>query len=144
MKLKSFMTATLAIGVLATGGVAIASNEVSAAQKDNQPATQKVEDFDNVPYTITVDGTIAFNQSHFKFKKNSQLSYLDLGNKVKAALNDERGVTSKNIRNAKSAVYTITWKDGSKKEVDLMKDSYPANLFDASSIKQIDINVNSM
>ena len=33
--------------------------------------------------------------SHILSSKNSQLSYLDLGNKVKAALNDERGVTSK-------------------------------------------------
>ncbi|HDJ6452427.1 TPA: MAP domain-containing protein, partial [Staphylococcus aureus] len=73
--------------------------------------------------------------------KDSQLSYLDLGNKVKALLYDERGVTPEKIRNAKSAVYTITWKDGSKKEVDLKKDSYTANLFDSNSIKQIDINV---
>ncbi|HDA5109072.1 TPA: MAP domain-containing protein, partial [Staphylococcus aureus] len=28
-----------------------------------------------------------------------------------------------------------------KKEVDLKKDSYTANLFDSNSIKQIDINV---
>ncbi|WP_446289345.1 DUF2929 family protein, partial [Staphylococcus aureus] len=38
--------------------------------------------------------------------KDSQLSYLDLGNKVKALLYDERGVTPEKIRNAKSAVYT--------------------------------------
>ena len=140
MKLKSFMTATLAIGVLATGGVAIASNEVSAAQKDNQPATQKLKILIMYHIQLLLMARL-LSISHILSSKNSQLSYLDLGNKVKAALNDERGVTSKNIRNAKSAVYTITWKDGSKKEVDLMKDSYPANLFDASSIKQIDINV---
>ena len=69
----------------------------------------------NVPYTIAVDGIMAFNQSYLNLPKDSQLSYLDLGNKVKALLYDERGVTPEKIRNAKSAVYTITWKDSSKK-----------------------------
>ena len=135
MKLKSFITVTLALGMIATTGATVTSNEVSAAEKDKLPATQKAK------YTIAVDGIMAFNQSYLNLPKDSQLSYLDLGNKVKALLYDERGVTPEKIRNAKSAVYTITWKDGSKKEVDLKKDSYTANLFDSNSIKQIDINV---
>ncbi|HDC5721888.1 TPA: MAP domain-containing protein [Staphylococcus aureus] len=141
MKLKSFITVTLALGMIATTGATVASNEVSAAEKDKLPATQKAKEMQNVPYTIAVDGIMAFNQSYLNLPKDSQLSYLDLGNKVKALLYDERGVTPEKIRNAKSAVYTITWKDGSKKEMDLKKDSYTANLFDSNSIKQIDVNV---
>ncbi len=140
MKLKSFITVTLALGMIATTGATVASNEVSAAEKDNNSATQKAKEMQNVPYTIAVDGIMAFNQSYLNLPKKSQLSYLDLGNKVKALLYDERGVTPEKIRNAKNpAVYTITWKDSSKKEVDLKKDSYTANLFDSNSIKQIGI-----
>ena len=40
MKLKSFMTATLAIGVLATGGVAIASTRSSAAKGQSTSNTK--------------------------------------------------------------------------------------------------------
>ncbi len=43
MKLKSFITVTLALGMIATTGATVASNEVSAAEKDKQPATQKLK-----------------------------------------------------------------------------------------------------
>ena len=85
-------------------------------QKGQTTGNSKAKEMQNVPYTIAVDGIMAFNQSYLNLPKDSQLSYLDLGNKVKALLYDERGVTPEKIRNAKSAVYTITWKDGSKKK----------------------------
>ena len=86
MKLKSFITVTLALGMIATTGATVAGNEVSAAEKDKLPATQKAKEMQNVPYTIAVDGIMAFNQSYLNLPKDSQLSYLDLGNKVKALL----------------------------------------------------------
>ena len=102
MKLKSFITVTLALGMIATTGATVASNEVSAAERTN--GNSKAKEMQNVPYTA-VDGIMAFNQSYLNLPKDSQLSYLDLGNKVKALLYDERGVTPEKIRNAKSAVY---------------------------------------
>lgn len=44
MKLKSFITVTLALGMIATTGATVASNEVSAAEKDKLPATQKAKE----------------------------------------------------------------------------------------------------
>ncbi len=82
MKLKSFITVTLALGMIATTGATVTSNEVSAAGK-GQPATQKAKEMQNVPYTIAVDGIMAFNQSYLNLPKDSQLSYLDLGIKLK-------------------------------------------------------------
>ncbi len=71
MKLKSFITVTLALGMIATtGATPAASNEVSAAEKDKQPATQKAKEMQNVPYTIAVDGIMAFNQSYLNLPKN--------------------------------------------------------------------------
>ncbi|EVB68425.1 hypothetical protein O634_02783, partial [Staphylococcus aureus M0604] len=43
MKLKSFITVTLALGMIATTGATVTSNEVSAAEKDKLPATQKAK-----------------------------------------------------------------------------------------------------
>ncbi len=43
MKLKSFITVTLALGMIATTGATVAGNEVSAAEKDKLPATQKAK-----------------------------------------------------------------------------------------------------
>ena len=42
MKLKSFITVTLALGMIATTGATVAGNEVSAAERD-KPATQKLK-----------------------------------------------------------------------------------------------------
>ncbi len=61
MKLKSFITVTLALGIIATTGATVAGNEVLyAAEKDKLPATQKAKEMQNVPYTIAVDGIMAF------------------------------------------------------------------------------------
>ncbi|SAO35877.1 cell surface like-protein Map-w [Staphylococcus aureus] len=51
MKLKSFITVTLALGMIATTGATVASNEVSAAEKDKLPATQKAKEMQNLPFT---------------------------------------------------------------------------------------------
>ncbi|MDN8943445.1 MAP domain-containing protein, partial [Staphylococcus aureus] len=119
-----FITVTKALGMNATTGATEAGNEESAAEKDKIPATQKAKEMQNVTYTIAENVIKSINQSYLNLTKDSKLSYLDLGNIVISLLYYERGVTPEKIRNAKSAVYKISWKDGSKKEVDLKKDSY--------------------
>ena len=41
MKLKSFITVTLALGMIATTGATVTSNEVSAAEKDKTTGNSK-------------------------------------------------------------------------------------------------------
>ncbi|EGG62644.1 hypothetical protein SA21189_2037 [Staphylococcus aureus subsp. aureus 21189] len=69
MKLKSFITVTLALGMIATTGATVAGNEVSAAEKDKLPATQKAKEMQNVPYTIDSRWHYGFQSILLKFTK---------------------------------------------------------------------------
>ncbi len=55
MKLKSFVTATLALGLLSTVGAALPSHEASA-DSNNGYKEMTVDGYHTVPYTISVDG----------------------------------------------------------------------------------------
>ncbi|WP_187418099.1 extracellular adherence protein Eap/Map [Staphylococcus aureus] len=146
MKFKSLITTTLALGVLASTGANFNTNEASAAAKplDKSSSTlhhghSKIQ----VPYTITVNGTSQNILSSLTFNKNQQISYKDLENKVKSVLYFNRGISDIDLRLSKQAEYTIHFKNGTKKVVDLKSGIYTADLINTSDIKAISVNVDT-
>ncbi len=69
MKLKSFVTATLALGLLSTVGAALPSHEASA-DSNNGYKEMTVDGYHTVPYTISVDGITALHRTYFIFPEN--------------------------------------------------------------------------
>ncbi|HDD7601415.1 TPA: extracellular adherence protein Eap/Map [Staphylococcus aureus] len=146
MKFKSLITTTLALGVLASTGANFNTNEASAAAKplDKSSSTlhhghSKIQ----VPYTITVNGTSQNILSSLTFNKNQQISYKDLENKVKSVLYFNRGISDIDLRLLKQAEYTVHFKNGTKKVVDLKSGIYTADLINTSDIKAISVNVDT-
>ncbi|PZI98538.1 MAP domain-containing protein [Staphylococcus aureus] len=146
MKFKSLITKTLALGVLASTGANFNTNEASAAAKplDKSSSTlhhghSKIQ----VPYTITVNGTSQNILSSLTFNKNQQISYKDLENKVKSVLYFNRGISDIDLRLSKQAEYTVHFKNGTKKVVDLKSGIYTADLINTSDIKAISVNVDT-
>ncbi|HDY4664575.1 TPA: extracellular adherence protein Eap/Map [Staphylococcus aureus] len=146
MKFKALITTTLALGVLASTGANFNTNEASAAAKplDKSSSTlhhghSKIQ----VPYTITVNGTSQNILSSLTFNKNQQISYKDLENKVKSVLYFNRGISDIDLRLSKQAEYTVHFKNGTKKVVDLKSGIYTADLINTSDIKAISVNVDT-
>ncbi|HAR5602001.1 TPA: MAP domain-containing protein [Staphylococcus aureus] len=146
MKFKSLITTTLALGVLASTGANFNTNEASAAAKplDKSSSTlhhghSKIQ----VPYTIAVNGTSQNILSSLTFNKNQQISYKDLENKVKSVLYFNRGISDIDLRLSKQAEYTVHFKNGTKKVVDLKSGIYTADLINTSDIKAISVNVDT-
>ncbi|PZJ43897.1 MAP domain-containing protein [Staphylococcus aureus] len=146
MKFKSLITTTLALGVLASTGANFNTNEASAAAKplDKSSSTlhhghSKIQ----VPYTITVNGTSQNILSSLTFNKNQQISYKDLENKVKSVLYFNRGISDIDLRLSNQAEYTVHFKNGTKKVVDLKSGIYTADLINTSDIKAISVNVDT-
>ncbi|CXE67161.1 MHC class II analog (pseudogene) [Staphylococcus aureus] len=146
MKFKSLITTTLALGVLASTGANFNTNEASAAAKplDKSSSTlhhghSKIQ----VPYTITVNDTSQNILSSLTFNKNQQISYKDLENKVKSVLYFNRGISDIDLRLSKQAEYTVHFKNGTKKVVDLKSGIYTADLINTSDIKAISVNVDT-
>ncbi|CPP35176.1 MHC class II analog (pseudogene) [Staphylococcus aureus] len=146
MKFKSLITTTLALGVLASTGANFNTNEASAAAKplDKSSSTlhhghSKIQ----VQYTITVNGTSQNILSSLTFNKNQQISYKDLENKVKSVLYFNRGISDIDLRLSKQAEYTVHFKNGTKKVVDLKSGIYTADLINTSDIKAISVNVDT-
>ncbi|HFD6550049.1 TPA: extracellular adherence protein Eap/Map [Staphylococcus aureus] len=146
MKFKSLITTTLALGVIASIGANFNTNEASAAAKplDKSSSTlhhghSKIQ----VPYTITVNGTSQNILSSLTFNKNQQISYKDLENKVKSVLYFNRGISDIDLRLSKQAEYTVHFKNGTKKVVDLKSGIYTADLINTSDIKAISVNVDT-
>ncbi|MGK8594843.1 extracellular adherence protein Eap/Map [Staphylococcus aureus] len=96
-----------------------------------------------VPYTITVNGTSQNILSNLTFNKNQNISYKDLEGKVKSVLESNRGITDVDLRLSKQAKYTVNFKNGTKKVIDLKSGIYTANLINSSDIKSININVDT-
>lgn len=120
MKLKSFVTATLALGLLSTVGAALPSHEASA-DSNNGYKEMTVDGYHTVPYTISVDGITALHRTYFIFPENKNVLYQEIDSKVKNELASQRGVTTEKINNAQTATYTLTLNDGNKKVVNLKK-----------------------
>ncbi|CFN58416.1 MHC class II analog (pseudogene) [Staphylococcus aureus] len=131
---------------LASTGANFNTNEASAAAKplDKSSSTlhhghSKIQ----VPYTITVNGTSQNILSSLTFNKNQQISYKDLENKVKSVLYFNRGISDIDLRLSKQAEYTVHFKNGTKKVVDLKSGIYTADLINTSDIKAISVNVDT-
>ncbi|HFN8890951.1 MAP domain-containing protein [Staphylococcus sp. HMSC34H10] len=140
MKLKSFVTATLALGLLSTVGAALPSHEASA-DSNNGYKELTMDGKHTVPYTISVDGITALHRTYFVFPENKKVLYQEIDSKVKNELAPQRGVTTEKINNAQTATYTLTLNDGNKKVVNLKKNDDAKNSIDPSTIKQIQIVV---
>lgn len=139
MKLKSFVTATLALGLLSTVGAALPSHEASA-DSNNGYKELTMDGKHTVPYTISVDGITALHRTYFVFPENKKVLYQEIDSKVKNELASQRGVTTEKINNAQTATYTLTLNDGNKSSESKENDD-AKNSIDPSTIKQIQIVV---
>ncbi|MBE5661227.1 extracellular adherence protein Eap/Map [Staphylococcus sp. SS21] len=146
MKFKSLITTTLALGVIASTGANFNTNEASAAAKQLDKSSSSLHhgySKINVPYTITVNGTSTNILSSLTLNKNQNISYKDLENKVKSVLKSNRGISDIDLRLSKQAKYTVHFKNGTKKVIDLKSGVYTANLINTSDIKAISVNVDT-
>ncbi|GBW38834.1 extracellular adherence protein Eap/Map, partial [Staphylococcus aureus] len=146
MKFKSLITTTLALGVIASTGANFNTNEASAAAKplDKSSSTlhhghSKIQ----IPYTITVNGTSQNILSSLTFNKNQNISYKDIENKVKSVLYFNRGISDIDLRLSKQAEYTVHFKNGTKRVIDLKSGIYTADIINTSDIKAISVNVDT-
>ncbi|HDJ4543328.1 TPA: extracellular adherence protein Eap/Map [Staphylococcus aureus] len=146
MKFKSLITTTLALGVIASTGANFNTNEASAAAKplDKSSSTlhhghSKIQ----IPYTITVNGTSQNILSNLTFNKNQNISYKDLEGKVKSVLESNRGISDIDLRLSKQAEYTVHFKNGTKRVIDLKSGIYTADIINTSDIKAISVNVDT-
>ncbi|WP_337130620.1 extracellular adherence protein Eap/Map [Staphylococcus aureus] len=146
MKFKSLITTTLALGVIASTGANFNTNEASAAAKPLDKSSSTLHHGHSniqIPYTITVNGTSQNILSSLTFNKNQNISYKDLEGKVKSVLESNRGITDVDLRLSKQAKYTVNFKNGTKKVIDLKSGIYTANLINSSDIKAISVNVDT-
>ncbi|HEH1125089.1 TPA: extracellular adherence protein Eap/Map [Staphylococcus aureus] len=146
MKFKSLITTTLALGVLASTGANFNNNEASAAAKPLDKSSSSLHhgySKVHVPYAITVNGTSQNILSSLTFNKNQNISYKDLEDRVKSVLKSDRGISDIDLRLSKQAKYTVYFKNGAKKVIDLKAGIYTADLINTSEIKAININVDT-
>ena len=146
MKFKSLITTTLALGVIASTGANFNTNEASAAAKPLDKSSSTLHHGHSniqIPYTITVNGTSQNILSSLTFNKNQNISYKDIENKVKSVLYFNRGISDIDLRLSKQAEYTVHFKNGTKKVIDLKAGIYTANLINSSDIKSININLDT-
>ncbi|HGZ4615174.1 TPA: extracellular adherence protein Eap/Map [Staphylococcus aureus] len=146
MKFKSLITTTLALGVLASTGANFNNNEASAAAKPLDKSSSSLHhgySKVHVPYAITVNGTSQNILSSLTFNKNQNISYKDLEDRVKSVLKSDRGISDIDLRLSKQAKYTVYFKNGTKKVIDLKAGIYTADLINTSEIKGININVDT-
>ncbi|EVZ22754.1 extracellular adherence protein Eap/Map [Staphylococcus aureus] len=146
MKFKSLITTTLASGVLASTGANFNNNEASAAAKPLDKSSSSLHhgySKVHVPYAITVNGTSQNILSSLTFNKNQNISYKDLEDRVKSVLKSDRGISDIDLRLSKQAKYTVYFKNGTKKVIDLKAGIYTADLINTSEIKAININVDT-
>ncbi|HCU9216933.1 extracellular adherence protein Eap/Map [Staphylococcus aureus] len=146
MKFKSLITTTLALGVLPSTGANFNNNEASAAAKPLDKSSSSLHhgySKVHVPYAITVNGTSQNILSSLTFNKNQNISYKDLEDRVKSVLKSDRGISDIDLRLSKQAKYTVYFKNGTKKVIDLKAGIYTADLINTSEIKAININVDT-
>ncbi|HIA6868259.1 TPA: extracellular adherence protein Eap/Map [Staphylococcus aureus] len=146
MKFKSLITTTLALGVIASTGANFNTNEASAAAKPLDKSSSTLHHGHSniqIPYTITVNGTSQNILSSLTFNKNQNMSYKDIENKVKSVLYFNRGISDIDLRLSKQAEYTVHFKNGTKKVIDLKSGIYTADLINTSDIKAISVNVDT-
>ncbi|PZH53353.1 extracellular adherence protein Eap/Map [Staphylococcus aureus] len=146
MKFKSLITTTLALGVIASTGANFNTNEASAAAKPLDKSSSSLHHGHSniqIPYTITVNGTSQNILSSLTFNKNQNISYKDIENKVKSVLYFNRGISDIDLRLSKQAEYTVHFKNGTKRVIDLKSGIYTADLINTSDIKAISVNVDT-
>ncbi|TLW61379.1 MAP domain-containing protein [Staphylococcus aureus] len=146
MKFKSLITTTLALGVIASTGANFNTNEASAAAKPLDKSSSTLHHGHSniqIPYTITVNGTSQNILSSLTFNKNQNISYKDIENKVKSVLYFNKGISDIDLRLSKQAEYTVHFKNGTKRVIDLKSGIYTADLINTSDIKAISVNVDT-
>lgn len=94
-----------------------------------------------VPYTIAVNGTSTLILSDLKFTGDPRVGYKDITKKVKSVLKHDRGIGERELKYAKKATYTVHFKNGKKKVINLNSKISQLNLLYVQDIKKIDIDV---
>ena len=94
-----------------------------------------------VPYTIAVNGTSTPILSDLKFTGDPRVGYKDISKKVKSVLKHDRGIGERELKYAKKATYTVHFKNGTKKVININSNISQLNLLYVQDIKKIDIDV---
>ncbi|CDR67426.1 MAP domain-containing protein [Staphylococcus schweitzeri] len=143
MKFKSLITTTVAIGILASSGVNLNQGHANTAYKvPTSSHHSNINDNYNIFYNIDVDGTSLYKLSSFSFsKKEPKIGYSKLTKRVKEALKHDRGINENKLSNVHKATYTVHFKNGTKRVINLKSNIFSADLINIYDIKEIDINV---
>lgn len=143
MKFKSLITTTVAIGILASSGVNLNQGHANTAYKvPTSSHHSNINDNYNIFYNIDVDGTSLYKLSSFSFsKKEPKIGYSKLTKRVKESLKHDRGINENKLRNVHKATYTVHFKNGTKRVINLKSNIFSADLINIYDIKKIDINV---
>ncbi|EOD8185967.1 MAP domain-containing protein [Staphylococcus aureus] len=144
MKFKSLITTTLALGVIASTGANFNTNEASAAAKPLDKSSSTLHHGHSniqIPYTITVNGTSQNILSNLSFSNKPWTNYKNLTSQIKSVLKHDRGISEQDLKYAKKAYYTVYFKNGGKRILQLNSKNYTANLVHAKDVKRIEITV---
>ncbi|TXO38271.1 MAP domain-containing protein, partial [Staphylococcus aureus] len=143
MKFKSLITTTVAIGILASTGANFNQGHANTSSKVPTASHQSnINKNYNILYNIDVDGTSLYKLSSFSFsKKEPRIGYSKLTQRVKEALKYDRGINENKLRSVHKATYTVHFKNGTKRVINLKSNINTADLINIYDVKTIDINV---
>ncbi|HCX9104827.1 TPA: MAP domain-containing protein, partial [Staphylococcus aureus] len=94
-----------------------------------------------VPYSINLNGTSTNILSNLSFSNKPWKNYKDLTSQIKSVLKHDRGISEQDLKYAKKAYYTVYFKNGGKRILQLNSKNYTANLVHAKDVKRIEITV---
>ncbi|HBP2865804.1 TPA: MAP domain-containing protein, partial [Staphylococcus aureus] len=94
-----------------------------------------------VPYSINLNGTSTNILSNLSFSNKPWKNYKDLTRQIKSVLKHDRGISEQDLKYAKKAYYTVYFKNGGKRILQLNSKNYTANLVHAKDVKRIEITV---
>ncbi|WP_113589216.1 MAP domain-containing protein, partial [Staphylococcus aureus] len=94
-----------------------------------------------VPYSINLNGTSTNILSNLSFSNKPWTNYKNLTSQIKSVLKHDRGISEQDLKYAKKAYYTVYFKNGGKRILQLNSKNYTANLVHAKDVKRIEITV---
>ncbi|HGO2081568.1 TPA: MAP domain-containing protein, partial [Staphylococcus aureus] len=91
--------------------------------------------------SINLNGTSTNILSNLSFSNKPWKNYKDLTRQIKSVLKHDRGISEQDLKYAKKAYYTVYFKNGGKRILQLNSKNYTANLVHAKDVKRIEITV---
>ncbi|MBH4734217.1 MAP domain-containing protein, partial [Staphylococcus aureus] len=88
-----------------------------------------------------LNGTSTNILSNLSFSNKPWKNYKDLTSQIKSVLKHDRGISEQDLKYAKKAYYTVYFKNGGKRILQLNSKNYTANLVHAKDVKRIEITV---